>query len=241
MIQRSPLRYEAVKAISCLSPIIIAQKPKRAEERMQLLLQILNENHWIPSTKAERVVNQFNDLIEQSSSNPSMKEAFEGWSIESRLDEFYSSVLTTKNLPRGFDDLKAIIKMVLILSHGNATVESGFSINKAILVENLKEESLVKQRMVYDAVSFYGGHLEVPITPAMRKEVSFASRRYKSALEEKKKEIDDAPRSKAQKRKIEDDLEKLRKEEKRIAAKAAEDTEEIRKKARLLEQRKALL
>lgn len=154
MIQRSPLRYEAVKAISCLSPIIIVQKPKRAEERMQLILQIFNDNHWIPSTKAERVVNQLNDLLEQASSNPSMKEAFEGWSIESRLDEFYSALLTTKNLPRGFNDLKTIVKMVLIMSHGKATVESGFSINKAILVENLKEESLVKQRMVYDAVSF---------------------------------------------------------------------------------------
>jgi len=87
------------------------------------------------------------------------------------MNEFYSSLLTTKNLPHGFYDLKTIIKVVLILSHWNATVENGFSINIAILDENLKEESLVRQRMVYDGVFFYGGHREVPITPAMRKEV----------------------------------------------------------------------
>jgi len=42
--------------------------------------------------------------------------------------------------------------MVLILSHGNAAVESGFSVNKELLVENMEEETIVAQRVVFDAI-----------------------------------------------------------------------------------------
>jgi len=42
---------------------------------------------------------------------------------------------------------------MLSLFHGNAAVERSFSINKECLVENLLEDSLVAQRVVYDAVS----------------------------------------------------------------------------------------
>jgi len=42
--------------------------------------------------------------------------------------------------------------MVLILSHGNAAVESGFSVKKKLIVENMEEETIVTQRVVFDAV-----------------------------------------------------------------------------------------
>ena len=44
-----------------------------------------------------------------------------------------------------FNDVK-----LCILSNGNTTVESGFSINSDVLVENLLEKSVVAQRQVYD-------------------------------------------------------------------------------------------
>ena len=42
--------------------------------------------------------------------------------------------------------------MVLTLSNGNATVESGFSINIDILVENVHETSVAAQRQVFDGI-----------------------------------------------------------------------------------------
>jgi len=56
-----------------------------------------------------------------------------------------------------FTALWQVIKLTLILSHGNAAVESGFSINNDMLVENLLEDSLVGQRIVYDSVQKAGG------------------------------------------------------------------------------------
>jgi len=46
--------------------------------------------------------------------------------------------------------------MLLLLSHGNATVESGFSVNEDLLVVNIKERSIVALRQVYDKIQSVG-------------------------------------------------------------------------------------
>ena len=46
---------------------------------------------------------------------------------------------------------------------GQATVERGFSINKELEVENLKQENIVAQRIVCDAISSAGGISRVPL------------------------------------------------------------------------------
>ena len=49
------------------------------------------------------------------------------------------------------------------MSHGNASVESGFSVNEDLLVENLLESSLVSKRLVYDAVKYHGDSSNIEI------------------------------------------------------------------------------
>ena len=50
--------------------------------------------------------------------------------------------------------------MIMVLSHGQATVERGFSINKEVEVENLKQENIVAQRIVCDASHLQGEYLK---------------------------------------------------------------------------------
>ena len=38
----------------------------------------------------------------------------------------------------------------MILSHGQSSLERGFSINKEILDNNLQKKSLISQRLIYD-------------------------------------------------------------------------------------------
>jgi hypothetical protein len=75
--------------------------------------------------------------------------------------------------------------LVLILSHGNADVESGFSINGDMLVENLQEQSLVAQRSVYDCIKEAGDVLSVDINKTMLQYVRGSRSRYEEALEKK--------------------------------------------------------
>jgi len=69
-----------------------------------------------------------------------------------------------------------------MLSHGNASVESGFSVNSDILVDNLHEESLVAQQIVYDAIQTAGGILKVEISKTLQQYVRTSRARYDEAL-----------------------------------------------------------
>lgn len=62
------------------------------------------------------------------------------------------------------ENLKKIFQLLLPLSHGNATLERGFSINEDVIAENLKEDSIVAQRIVYDIVMDAGGVDEFVLT-----------------------------------------------------------------------------
>ena len=63
--------------------------------------------------------------------------------------------MTGENYVAFFD----LLKILLLLSHGQASVERGFSVNKEIEVENLLKHSLVAQRTICDYVEAVGGVL----------------------------------------------------------------------------------
>ena len=48
-------------------------------------------------------------------------------------------------------DLYRVVKISLVLSHGNAEAERGFSVNKQILQDNMMERSLIAQRLLHQA------------------------------------------------------------------------------------------
>ena len=65
---------------------------------------------------------------------------------EKRLDEFYfQSVNITK-----FKNLVKVISLLLTLSHGQAAVERGFSVNQSILETNMQKDSIVAKKLVRD-------------------------------------------------------------------------------------------
>ena len=49
-------------------------------------------------------------------------------------------------------ELSVVIKIICIISHGQSFTERGFSINKEINDCNMLEESLICQRIDYDAL-----------------------------------------------------------------------------------------
>ena len=95
-----------------------------------------------------------------------------------RLDDFFIPLLSTH------DELRDIVKIVLTISHGNARVESGFSINEDMLKDNMKERTLVAYRIVYDGVINQGGIDNVVVSKEMIKEVDSAHKQYIQHLEE---------------------------------------------------------
>ena len=69
--------------------------------------------------------------------------------LKNRLDEHMYSTLADR---KKFSELWAVVQILLLLSHGQATVERGFSVNKNVTTENLSKESLMAERLIMDNI-----------------------------------------------------------------------------------------
>ncbi|KAJ8890997.1 hypothetical protein PR048_010506 [Dryococelus australis] len=85
---------------------------------------------------------------------------------EGHLDHMLLQILKAHSFLAQSGLLK-FVKEMLILSHGNATLECEFSLKCNLLTENLQEQSLIAQRQVYDYVHHCGGVEHVDITKFM--------------------------------------------------------------------------
>ena len=82
------------------------------------------------------------------------------------------------------------VKFVLILSHGQSSVEQGFSINKNLLAENLEESSLIAEHLIFNHMSAYCFEPHTfPIDRNLIRSVKSSCQRYGHKLAENDKEI----------------------------------------------------
>ena len=102
--------------------------------------------------------------------------------ISDRLNKFYANLLDNTKM-----NLWEFVKLCLMLSHGDARVESGLSLNNQILDENLRESSLVAERIVYEGIQNEGRVMNVNIDKLMLKYVEDYSKAYKKAVDENRK------------------------------------------------------
>ena len=76
--------------------------------------------------------------------------------------------------------------MLTILSHGQTTVERGFSVNGKLLVENLHAESLNDQRHIHNHMQSYDLQVhDLDITHELLDSVSSARKRYFQSQKER--------------------------------------------------------
>ena len=78
-----------------------------------------------------------------------------------------------------YTNLQQIFKIVLILSHGQAQVEQGFSSNKSLIDDNMSTDTIISLRSIQDYLTFYGfmAH-EVEITKDLLDSCKQARKRY---------------------------------------------------------------
>ena len=184
LIEKSPLKYSLTRAVSCLVPQTLQICRRVSEDRMQKLVEILYESQNVTATVADKVKNQFHALCDKAASHQAAY--FSAFSRkEKRLDHFYFGLV---GKDPGVVELWSVIKIVLTLSHGNASVKSGFSINGSILVENMHEESVVAQRVVYDGIQSVGGIMNINIDKKLLQYVRGSRARYMDELKRKREQ-----------------------------------------------------
>lgn len=140
-------------------------------------------------------------------------EAFKGFSVETgRVDAFYFDRLANK---ADLKELWKVGKLLLALSHGQATVERGFSSNKEVMVENLAQHSLVAQRVICDHVRSVGSVLNVVFFKELLLPTASGRQRYHTALDEKRRE-NEATRRSERKRSLLEEISTLKEMKRRL-------------------------
>ena len=67
---------------------------------------------------------------------------------KTRLDHFYFKIIMVDF----YEVLSFILKIIFIVSHGQASVESGFSLNDSVNQTNTSPETIIFKRLVKDYI-----------------------------------------------------------------------------------------
>ena len=96
------------------------------------------------------------------------------------MDNFCFNKFDTDDTYR---NLAIVLKLIFIPSHGQASVERGFSLNKSVLNDNMTELSIISRRVVKDHLRILkAGASEVTITPSLIKSIALSHSRYSTFL-----------------------------------------------------------
>lgn len=215
ILERSPLKSSMVRNLSSLDPRLMCSKPDQCLVGIRKVLDVLTMAGRLSDCQRVCVLAEYTELLQEFKHELRMFER----SI-SRLDEFFRDLLCSNP---SYKELWNAVRLLLVLSHGQATVERGFSVNRQISVENLKGLSYISQRIICDAVERAGGILNVPISKELRVAVSAARQHYSAHLESQKKQCQENSQQ-TKRQKIMEEVEGLQMKKKKLEAVVADLT-----------------
>nr|XP_033499290.1 uncharacterized protein LOC117267472 [Epinephelus lanceolatus] len=156
--EKCPLKFPVVRQIACLDPTRMNRDPEWCITQMKSIVQMFVQGKQLTGgiPAGDVIIQQFTSLLSVEGRD---EEFVYFQPMKQRLDVFLHSKLSTSH-----PELLRFCQSVLLLSHGQATVERGFSVNKEVETCNLLDESLEALRLICDEVSGCGGILKVPLT-----------------------------------------------------------------------------
>ncbi|KAK9969961.1 hypothetical protein ABG768_028102 [Culter alburnus] len=198
--EKSPLKFPVVRAIACLDPTSMHRDPEWCLTKMKTTVQkFLQDNQLAGGISAgDVIVQQFESFLTVEVRD----ECFLSFQpLQQRFDVFLHSAIS-----KSYPELSKFCQSLLILSHGQATVERGFSVNKQVETCNILEESMEALRLICDKVSACGGVLKVPLTKELLASVASARSKYRIHLEQERKKKE-TTRQSLKRKEAEDELE----------------------------------
>nr|XP_014352203.1 PREDICTED: uncharacterized protein LOC106706179 [Latimeria chalumnae] len=116
----------------------MASNPASCREKFKRILTLLVSTRRVQEQDCDHILQQYGNFLDRipvigsdilTGFNPSTQ----------RVDEFICAYLVDNA------KLLDIVKLLLVFSHGQATVERGFLVSKEVELENLQEQSVVVQ------------------------------------------------------------------------------------------------
>ena len=229
--ERSPLKYNFARKLASLDPRVMVSNPDQAIKMFQEVLQRLTETRWNTSEEADIVLAEYRKLV--SDAKRYHQDKFSSFKTATDiLDSFLFEVLQNQNESH---QLWITMQLILALSHGKATVEREFSVNKEVLAPNLQETSLVAMRLVHSSMQVAKFKVaDFVVNDTLLSSCAHARNRYQMYLMERKAEQERTKKGQKRKalmeeltsaKKTKEDLEKVSKKLVNIADKKAKEIE----------------
>ena len=112
ILEISPLKFTPIRALNALDPKFIASHPEKAIE-----------TKWLSPTKCDDALQELKQWIRDMELHHQSK-LLEFNYKGGRLDDFYYTLIGNQEK---YSTLWYVVKLLLILSHGQSSVERGFS------------------------------------------------------------------------------------------------------------------
>ena len=220
LFERCSLQYPVVRNIVCLDPKYMAAHPDQAMDQMRQLLEKLMNLKQRSADDCDTILRQYKTFIGEVGRHA--REEFSAFTnIEDELDTFLFTHLGKK--PR-FEELWSLVKLLLMLLHGQSQVERGFSINKDITSTNMGAETLIAFCRVHDGIQSLGLPMEQCVTAEMLRHCKFAHSHYQFHLDEMKRESEETDRERKRKA-VKEELEQTEKKKKKKVDSTVTDLE----------------
>ncbi|XP_041858035.1 uncharacterized protein LOC121650545 [Melanotaenia boesemani] len=211
LLLKCPLKYPTVRNMICLDPQKMYTEPDMCLQKMKALIIKFVQDKKLSGgvTAGDKIAEQFQKFLLSEARGEEFI-AFSALDGKSRVDSFLHKAMN------GYAELWSFVEKLLLLSHGQATVERGFSINKQVEMYNMNEDTVVSQRLICDCVRTCGGVVKVPLTKELLNECSSARNRYRMFLDDERKKREKTKQTNKRKE-IEGELEELRKKRRTIS------------------------
>lgn len=222
LVDRVPLDSKLLRNLQCLHPLMRTEDSsgKSIKEVAKEMLSI------VPLSEHDQLIKEWqlyaNEDVPKESYMDKEYDSPEGHCISwKRVDLYWKDILnkvTNLGTPK-YPILGKLVKAALTLSHGQAHVERGFSLNKTFVTTSrscLNEKSINGLRIVQDKVKHEGGANKVPITAKTIQAFRRAHSKYKSLKEAERKAAEEKQRNE----------EKQKEEEKRLKLKRKQEEKE---------------
>ena len=139
MLEKSPLRSVVIRNTHVFDPtMMINLSQDTLRGNMRILLRHLVSIKLLSPNVSDKALTQYIDLLTTKLLNDAVK--FKSFDCEKdRLDEFFFSTVSFL-IP---EELKLVLILILVLSHGQASIEKSFSVNNTNLKVNMEKTSIV--------------------------------------------------------------------------------------------------
>ena len=181
--------------------------------KFKVVLKKLVECQRLNIRDCDSLVLQYSEFLELATKVETS--AFEEFNFKvDRLDVFLQKHIgSVTSLSKLWD----LLRELLILSHGQATVERGFLVNWQVMIENMKEQTFIAQHTIHDHIQSIGGLGQLVVSTELLTAASAGRKHHSAHLEEQKNEQQQASQNRKRKVVIQEKAE-LEKKKKRLAS-----------------------